>query len=66
MVIEQVSSHRPLGPLVWELEENGCTLTLLSLPSVTGTLAMRVCFPEDEYLERRCRRLLEEWSAVSS
>ena len=51
--------HEGLGPLVGELERHGCTLSIVDGPTATGQLVLRVLFPEDEYLEKRCRRLLD-------
>lgn len=62
-VEELLPSSRPLGPLVWALNEHGCALTLLPGPPVPGTVKVRLLYPEDEYLEKRCRRILTEWLA---
>ena len=55
------SGCRPVGPLLRELENHGCTLTIVDGPTTTGRLSMHVLFPEDEYLEKKCRRLLDDW-----
>lgn len=45
--------------LLGELERNGCVLSIVNGPTATGQLVLRVLFPEDEYLEKRCRLLLD-------
>ena len=59
-VSELDAGHAGLGPLMGELERNGCTLSIVAGPTATGQLVLRVLFPEDEYLEKRCRRLLDQ------
>ena len=58
-VTEFDATRGSLGPLMGELERNGCTLTIVGGPTITGHLVLRVLFPDDEYLEKRCRRLLD-------
>ena len=56
---EFLPPREALGPLMGELERNGCTLSIIDGPTATGRLVLRVLFPEDEYLEKRCRLLLD-------
>lgn len=49
-----------LGQLMGELERYGCRLSIVNGPTATGQLVLRVLFPEDEYLEKRCRLLLDQ------
>jgi len=56
---EPLPACEALGQLMGELERHGCTLSILNGPTATGQLVLRVLFPEDEYLEKRCRLLLE-------
>jgi hypothetical protein len=53
------AARRDLGPLVGELERQGCTFTIMGGPTATGELVVRLLFPEDEYREKVCRRLLD-------
>lgn len=60
-VEELLPSSRPLGPLVRALKEHGCALTFLPGSLVPGAVKARLLYPEDEYLEKRCRRILADW-----
>lgn len=51
-------------PLVWELEGTRYVATEIRSRPDTGAVMPRVRFLEDEYLERRCLRLLEEWCTI--
>ena len=53
------SERQALGQLVGELERHGCRLSIVDGPTATGQLVLRVLFPDDEYLEKRCRTLLD-------
>ena len=55
-----------LGPLLWELENQGCTLWIIGGPTTTGRLHLQVVFPEDEYVEKRCRRILHDWRRLTT
>ena len=57
-------THASLGPILGELERNGCTLRVVDGPTATGRLVLHVLFPDDEYLEKRCRRLLDQAGAA--
>lgn len=63
-VHESTLASEALGPLVGELERHGCSLTIVDGPTWTGQVVVRVMFPEDEYLEKRCRRLLDQSRAA--
>ena len=54
--------RRPFGPLAWALEEHGCAFTVTPGAGLSGHLRVQVVFPDDEYLEKQCRRILQEWS----
>jgi hypothetical protein len=54
------ATHGSLGPILGELERHGCTLRVVDGPTATGRLVLHVLFPDDEYLEKRCRRLLDQ------
>jgi hypothetical protein len=56
---EFLPPHDALGQLMGELERNGCRLSIVNGPTATGQLVLRVLFPENEYLEKRCRLLLD-------
>ena len=60
---EFLPPHDALG-LLGELERNGCSLSIVNGPTATGQLVLRVLFPEDEYLEKRCRLLLDGGGAA--
>lgn len=40
-------------------------LTLLPGPALPGVVKVRLLYPEDEYLEKRCRRILADWLATT-
>lgn len=63
---ELLPASRPLGPLAWALNEHGAALTLLPGPTPTGTVKVRLLYPEDEYLEKRCRRILADWLSTTA
>lgn len=65
-VEELLRSGRPLGPLVWALAEHGCALTLLPGPTAAGAVKVQLYYPEDEYLEKQCRRILADWRIVDT
>lgn len=56
---ESLPAREAMARLMWELERHGCTLSIVNGPTATGQLVLRVLFPEDEYLEKRCRLLLD-------
>lgn len=56
---ESLPAREAMARLMWELERHGCTLSIVDGPTATGQLVLRVLFPEDEYLEKRCRLLLD-------
>ena len=56
---ESLPAREAMARLMWELERHGCTLSIVDGPTATGQLVLRVLFPDDEYLEKRCRRLLD-------
>jgi hypothetical protein len=55
-------ARRPFGPLAWALEEHGCVFTVLPATGLGGHVRVQLVFPDDEYLEKQCRRILQEWS----
>lgn len=65
-VEELLHADRPLGPLVWALNDHGCALTLLPGHTDPGSVKVRLLYPDDEYLEQQCRRILADWRTNSS
>lgn len=64
-MILELPARRPFGPLVWALEEHGCALTVIPGVTAEGLVRVQLLFPDDEYLEQQCRRILREWSEPS-
>lgn len=52
---------RDLDPLIRALQPHGGDLTFTSWASVPGAVTVYVHLPEDEYRERMCRHLIEQW-----
>lgn len=60
-MILDLPARRPFGPLVWALEEHGCALTVMPGITTEGLVRVQLLFPDDEYLEQHCRRILHQW-----
>jgi len=58
--------RRPFGPLAWVLEEHGCSFTVTPSTGLSGHMRVQLVFPNDEYLEKQCRLILQEWSDSTS
>lgn len=69
MLIEEVDPdpRRGLAPLIEELERHGGALTVVDDQSgTTGSRAVLLHLPDDEYREKRCREVLKDWHGARS
>ena len=56
-------ADRDLRPLMRALEPHGAALTLATWAAARGAVSVRVHLPDDEYRERKCRQLIQQWQA---
>lgn len=61
MQYDDIKTQEPVGPMVWALERLGCSVAVVPQANVPRSMTLRMIFPDDEYLEKKCRRLIEEW-----
>lgn len=59
-MILDLPARRPFGSLLWALEEHGCAVTVLPGVTAEGLVRVQLLFPNDEYPEQHCRRILDQ------
>lgn len=52
---------RDLRPLIHALRPHGADLTITTWAPASGAMTVHLHLPEDEYRERKCRHLIEQW-----